>query len=85
MTENCRQAINHISRLQGQLEALKKKIESGAECAEVVQLALSSARSFDGLRGKIIQGFVQDRWFTEKEMTATQLQDFEQLLKLIKS
>lgn len=85
MTKNCKQAINHISRLQGQLEALKKKIESGAECPEIVQLALSSVRSFDGLRGKIVQGFIQDRWFAEKDMTVTQLQDFEQLLKLIKS
>ncbi len=85
MTDNCKQAINHISRLQGQLEALKKKIDAEAECEETVQLALSSARSFDGLRGKIIQGFIQDKWFADKEMTATQLQDFEQLLKLIKS
>lgn len=85
MTKNCKQALNHISRLQGQLETLKKKIEAGAECADVVQLALSSARSFDGLRGKIVQGFIQDTWFSDKEMAATQLQDFEQLLKLIKS
>lgn len=85
MTNNCKQAIDHISRLQGQLEALKDKIEAGADCASVVQLALSSARSFDGLRGKIVQGFIQDSWFSEQEMTAAQLQDFEQLLKLIKS
>jgi DNA-binding FrmR family transcriptional regulator len=85
MTTDCRAAVNHISRLQGQLESLKRKIESESSCEEIVPLALSAAKSFDGLRAKIVQGFVSEMCFSDKDMTAAEKAQFDQLLKLIKS
>jgi DNA-binding FrmR family transcriptional regulator len=68
MTPDCKAAIDHISRLQGQLETLKRKIESESPCEEIVPLALSAAKSFDGLRAKIVRGFVFEMCFSDKDM-----------------
>ena len=59
MQDSKKQIIDHISRLEGQLAAVKKELaEDAVDCIKASTILLSASRSFAGLRQKFTQSFL---------------------------
>ena len=81
--KSCQNITSHIRRLEGQLGALSRRIESDADCAELVHLFMSTSKSFDSLKAKIIESYLREN-VVEKSSTKLD-KDIDSLMKLIKS
>lgn len=82
--ENSKQAIiNHISRLEGQLAAVKSQLlEAEPDCVKASKTLLSASRSFAGLREKFVDAFLQKHFVHMKTKQDEVM--FGELLTLIK-
>lgn len=79
-----KETLDHLSRIQGQIEGLKKMIESSEECIKVASLTTSIAKSFDTLRLRTLEGFVIHQLLADKKVSSDKLKKFQDLLKLQK-
>ena len=79
-----KETLNHINRIQGQIETLKKYVEENKSCEEISLLATSIAKSFDTLRARTLRGFIKYDLLKGKEIPKKQLEQLEQLLNLHK-
>ena len=50
--------LNHLNRIQGQMETLKKYLSEDADCVDIAMLVTSIAKSFDALRSKTLEGSI---------------------------
>lgn len=85
MKQDCKAILSHISRLEGQLRRLKIDIEEDSSCQNIVQLSLSAAKSFDSLRAKIIEAYIQKHFVEGTKASATTLAELDALYTLIKA
>lgn len=75
--------IDHISRLEGQLGAIKKELMSeNPDCLKVSQTLHSASRSFAGLREQCMENFLLTHFVDGAKIKNKAL--FEQLLTLTK-
>lgn len=85
MTPQCKQLINHINRIEGQLKSIKKELEqTEPDCIKASQTLYSLSRSFAGLRQQFIETFLQ-KYMTPKKTKHAESEALAELLKLIKS
>lgn len=85
MKKDCKKLLDHISRLQGQLTRLQKDIEAGDSCENVIRLALSSSKSFDTLRAKIVESYIESLLLESKRPSPKTLQQLTTVYSLIKA
>ncbi len=85
MTPQCKQLTNHINRIEGQLNSIKKELEqTEPDCIKASQTLYSLSRSFAGLRQQFIETFLQ-KYMTPKKTKQAESEALTELLKLIKS
>jgi DNA-binding FrmR family transcriptional regulator len=86
MDDQCKDLINHIGRLQGQLESVKKELQRGdsAQCGKASRTLLSSLRSFEGLRTAFITMFLDERFLAKRALSSGEKTELKDLLALIK-
>jgi len=85
MTERCTKTIHHLSRIQGQIEGLKKAIETEESCEKIAQLSTSILRSFDTARTNIIEGYIVEELFEGKEIPSEKAENLSRILSLYKA
>lgn len=83
--ERCTKLINHLSRIQGQIDGLKRAIEEQQDCDKVVNLTSSILRSFDSARASLIEGYILEEVLGEKSITADKAKKLEHIVALYKS
>lgn len=79
-----KETLNHINRMQGQIEALKKYVEGNRSCEEISSLATSIAKSFDMFRLRTLRGFIRYELINGKGVEEKKLEQLEKLLNLHK-
>lgn len=79
-----KESINHLNRIQGQIETLKKYMSEDRCCADIAQLTTSIAKSFDSLRVKTLEGFIRNQLLNDKEVSPEQLDKLSRILNLYK-
>ena len=79
-----KETLAHINRIQGQIEALKRMIESGEECVKVAHLATSIAKSVDALRFRTLEGFLINQFHGGSGPSVAKLEQLRGLLRLYK-
>lgn len=86
MNDACKNLTDHITRLQGQLESVKRELARGesADCGKASRTLLSSLRSFEGLRIGFTTHFLEDRYLAKRANPGTHKSDLKDLLSLIK-
>jgi DNA-binding FrmR family transcriptional regulator len=63
MDKDCKKLIDHISRLEGQLAAVKKEIlNQQTDCIKASKVILAASRSFATLRMTFIKTFLQKKY-----------------------
>jgi len=81
----CRRNINHLNRIQGQIETLKKYIEEDKHCAEIAQLTTSIAKSFDSLRATTLENFVINEFSpSDKKLPKSKIDTLKRIINLYK-
>ena len=79
-----KKTINHLNRIQGQIETLKKYIAKDKCCGEIAQLTTSIAKSFDSLRVKTLEGFVLNELLENKKISSEKKEKLRKILNLYK-
>jgi FrmR/RcnR family transcriptional regulator, repressor of frmRAB operon len=51
--------INRVRRIQGQVEAVIRALESEAECGEVLQRIAAARGAMDGLMSEVLEGHIR--------------------------
>lgn len=75
--------VDHISRLEGQLAAVKKELlQTEPNCVKASETLLSASRSFAGLRQKFTESFLLSHFASPK--TTKEKEMFDKLIALIK-
>jgi len=52
--------LNRIKRLQGQITAIERAIESDRECADILQQATSCRGALDGFIAEVIEDHIRE-------------------------
>ena len=77
--------LNHLNRIQGQIETLKKYIADDANCIDIAMLVTSIAKSFDSLRCKTLEGSIVHQILSGgKGLTSDQKEKLSQVISLYK-
>lgn len=84
MNQERKKLIDHISRLEGQLAAVKQEMQKEEpDCEKASKTLQSASRSFAGLREHFVGTFLLKYFIDEKKIKNKTL--FTQLIMLIKS
>ncbi len=84
INERRKRTINHLNRIQGQIETLKKYLEQDKNCGEIAQLTTSIAKSFDSLRSRTLEGFVLNEFLSGKKVPGEKIRKLKQIINLYK-
>ena len=82
--ERRKQNIDHLSRIQGQIETLKKYMEEDKNCSDIAQLTTSIAKSFDSLRTKTLEGFIINELLEKENISSSKMEKLSRVLNLYK-
>jgi len=83
-TKQCIQNIQHLNRIVGQIETLKKYIEGNKCCGEIAQLTTSIAKSFDTLRANTLKNFILNEFASDKKISTSKIEKLERIINLYK-
>ena len=81
--DNCAKIVQHLNRIQGQIDALKGYIEAKRSCEDVSHLTKSIITSFSSVRASIIEEMLTEE-FTDK-MEPREIERLHSVLALHKS
>ena len=83
--ERRKQNINHLNRIQGQIETLKKYLASDqCHCIDIALLTTSIAKSFDSLRVKTLEGFILNEFLENKKIVPEKVRKLKKIINLYK-
>lgn len=82
---HCRKILNHLSRIQGQIDGLKRAVEAGGTCDEVAMLTNSILRSFDSARAGIVETYILEDILGGKKVSADKAAKLSRVVSLYKS
>ncbi len=80
----CKNSLDHLSRIEGQIKTLKKYIEDGKRCEDVAVLTTSIAKSFDTLRSRTLKNFFVNEVLSDRKFSKKQLEKIDKIFKLYK-
>jgi len=84
MQDRRKMRINHLNRIQGQIETLKRYINEGECCEKIARLSTSIAKSFDSLRVNTLEGFILNELLSDQDVSSTKLEKLAKILNLHK-
>jgi len=82
-TKRHQQALNHLSRIEGQLRTLRHYITTDKSCTDIAQLTASISASFQTLKIHTLSGYIRHQ-LTGDRLSQTQQLELDQLLNLYK-
>jgi DNA-binding FrmR family transcriptional regulator len=82
-SEDCTRLIRHLSRIQGQIEALKGYLEEKRSCEDVAHLTRSILTSFSSVRASILQEMLCEEF--GNTLDAKKTEHLSSLIALYKS
>ncbi len=82
--DNCTKIVQHLSRIQGQIEALKGYIQEHRSCEDVSHLTRSILTSFGSVRTSIIEEALT-RELATRTLSPQERERLRSLLALFKS
>jgi DNA-binding FrmR family transcriptional regulator len=80
---SCTKLTTHLSRIQGQIEALKGYLNMGRSCGDVALLTKSILTSFSSVRACLIEEMIAEE--LAKKLTPNETERLRSILTLTKS
>ncbi len=81
----CTKTIHHLSRIQGQIDSLKRAIEEEQSCEQVARLCTSIVRSFDSARTTIVEEYLTQELLGGDKISAGNAEKLSHILSLYKA
>lgn len=72
--KNCKPILDHLSRLEGQLRAIKKYIEQEQDCQKTLDLYSSFLNSAKSLNSKILIAYLKQNKINLSELDEKHIQ-----------
>jgi len=80
-----KQSIVHLTRIQGQINTLKKYIEGDFDCINIAILTASIVKSFDSFRNRVLEGNIMNQVHKSKcRISKGQQEQIQKIIKLYK-
>lgn len=76
--------LQHLNRIQGQINTLKKYIDDDVDCSDIALLTTSIAKSFDSVRAKTLESFILNDLLHNSTISEDKKTKLEEILKLYK-
>ena len=57
-----KKALSRVRRIQGQLQALERKLEAGADCAPVLQQLAAIRGAVNGLMSEVLESHLREEF-----------------------
>lgn len=80
-----KKALNRIKRIQGQCEGIQRALESGADCAPVLQQIASVRGALGGLMSEILESYVREEFAVCNGEQSVADEQITELLSLLRS
>ncbi|WP_152220869.1 metal/formaldehyde-sensitive transcriptional repressor [Pseudomonas sp. SCB32] len=77
--------LTRVRRIKGQSEALERALETGSECAAILQQIAAIRGAVNGLMAEVLEGHLRDHLGTEERTAAERQEDLEQVVGVLRS
>ncbi len=78
--------LNRIRRLQGQIEAVDRAVESEAECGSIMQLISAVRGATNSLMAEVVEGHLKHHMIDpERSPTSTEVKAAEEVIEVVKA
>lgn len=74
-----------VARIRGQLDAVTRALDSGAECGEVLRLIASARGAMNGLMGEVIEDHIQAHVMRGAAGDSAQAQAATELIEVVRT
>ncbi|MCW5297423.1 metal/formaldehyde-sensitive transcriptional repressor [Herbaspirillum lusitanum] len=76
--------LKRVRRIQGQMQAIERALESDADCAKTLHLVAATRGAMNGLTDEIIEAHAREHVADPKLSDAERAQGVEELLEAIR-
>lgn len=77
--------LTRVRRIQGQLRSLETTLESGGECAAVLQQIAAVRGAVAGLMNQVLEGHIRDHLGAPDATPEQRTEDIEEVLAALRS
>ena len=74
-----------VARIRGQLDAVTRALDGGAECGEVLRLIASARGAMNGLMGEVIEDHIQAHVMRGAAAGSEQAQAATELIEVVRT
>lgn len=73
-----------VRRIRGQVDAIEKALNSGQECADLLQLIAATRGAINGLMSEVVEGHIRHHVLAAKARRAER-QGADELIEIVRS
>ena len=64
--KDTKKLLNRVKRIRGQLDAVERALDGGAECGAILQQATACRGALDGLIAEVVEGHIREHVINQK-------------------
>ena len=80
-----KQALTRVRRISGQVAALEQALESGAECAAVLQQLAAVRGAVNGLMATVLESYLREEFPHSVTHTDSQRKSIDETISIVRS
>lgn len=77
--------LARVRRIRGQMEALERKLEQGAECESVLQQIAAVRGAVNGLMSQVLESHMREEFTKVPRSGAERVQRVDEMVSLVRS
>ncbi|GGI16863.1 metal/formaldehyde-sensitive transcriptional repressor [Oxalicibacterium faecigallinarum] len=77
--------LARVRRMKGQVQAVEKALESGAECGDILQQIAAIRGAANGLMNQVLESHIREHLGAEHVSADTRQADLEQVVGVLRS
>ena len=78
-------ALARVRRIRGQLDALERALEAGADCAPVLQQLAAVRGAVNGLMAEVLEGHLRENFGPDAVTAGDPVQTIDEVAALVRS
>jgi DNA-binding FrmR family transcriptional regulator len=78
--------LRRVERIIGQVEAVKRSLEEGEECADVMLLIASARGAMNSLMAEVVEGHIREHMIDpDRKRSSSEARAAQELIDVVKS
>ena len=83
--EEKKKVLTRVRRIRGQIDALERELENGAECKTILQQIAAVRGATNGLMGEVLESHLRETFYFAENTALEQQQSIDDMLELIRT